>query len=180
MQSALALDESDETSQPGPELVTTPATAPGVPEQLPLIRMLEVVRDRVESIHAGQRAVAADLRDIRLNLPLQRRPLSKRSMEIHVQVIARRRNGICPCCQIEPVCTEGGRLDGAEFDHWYSRNQNRVTQTWLVCGKCNRHLLDTDFKAAARSAFEAYQQALRPFMGSRQIPLILSAEGMAS
>lgn len=153
--------------------------APGVPEQIPLLRMLEVVRERVESIHAGQRAVAADLRDIRANLPMQRRPLSKRSMEIHVQVIARRRNGICPCCQTQEVCTEGGRLDGAEFDHWYSRNQNRVTQTWLVCGDCNRRLLDTDFKAAARSAFEAYQAALRLFMGSRQIPLGLTAPDLS-
>jgi hypothetical protein len=42
---------------------------------------------------------------------------------------------------------------------------------WLVCGDCNRRLLDTDFKAAARSAFESYQQALRPVMGNRQIPL---------
>jgi hypothetical protein len=67
-----------------------------------------------------------------------------------------------------PVCTEAERLPGAEFDHWYSRNQNRVTQTWLVCAECNRQMLDTDFKSGARSAFESYQTALRPFLGGRR------------
>ncbi len=170
MQAALALDPDE--PQPGPELVNAAAGQSAfVPEQLPLLRMLEVVRDRVESIHAGQRAVAAELKDIKANLPQQRRPLSSRAQDLHIRATWARRNGLCPCCQSEPVCTDTGRLQGAEFDHWYSRNQNRSTQTWLVCGECNRRLLDTDFKAAARSAFEAYQQALRPFMGGRQIPL---------
>jgi hypothetical protein len=31
-----------------------------------------------------------------------------------------------------------------------------------MCGQFNARLIDTEFKAAARSAFEAYQQALRP------------------
>ena len=51
------------------------------------------------------------------------------------------------------------------------RNQNRVTQTWLVCAECNQRLLDTEFKSEARSAFESYQAALRPFLGGRQIAL---------
>jgi hypothetical protein len=98
----------------------------------------------------------------------------RRAQALHVRVIASRRNGLCPCCQNVPVCTAFARLPGAEFDHWYGRNQNRVTQTWLVCGECNQRLLDTDFKAAARSSFEAYQHALRPFLGGRQTSLALS------
>jgi hypothetical protein len=70
--------------------------------------------------------------------------------------------------------TERGRRDGSEYDHWYGRHQNRVTQSWLVCRDCNRHLMDTDFEAGARSAFESYQQALRPFTGNRQMPLGLT------
>jgi hypothetical protein len=170
MQAVLALDSDDKHQrQPGPELVA--AAAVPAQEQLPLLQILEVVRDRVESLHAGQREVTAELREIEANLPLQRRPLSRRAQELHVRVIWARRNGYCPCCQLEPVCSDTGRLLGAEFDHWYSRNQNRVTQTWLICAECNRRLMDTDFKASARSAFEAYQQALRPLMGGRQIPL---------
>ena len=165
-----------EPTHPSLELVPTapPSTAPREPEQLPLIRMLEVVRDRVESIHAGQRTMVEELRDIKANLPKQRKPLSKRAQGIHIRVTAARRNGLCPCCQDTAVCTEMERLPGAEYDHWYSRNQNRVTQTWLVCSDCNAKLLDTDFKAAARSAFEAYQAAVRPLL-SRQIPMVLTA-----
>jgi hypothetical protein len=170
MQPALAFDPESE-EQAGPELVTTPAVAPSGPEQLPLLRILEVVRDRVESIHSGQRALSAEVRDLKAHLPLQRRPLSRRAQELHQRAIWSRRNGLCPCCQTEPVCTETGKLQGSEFDHGYSRNQNRVTQTWLICGDFNQRLVDTDFKSSARSAFEAYQQALTPFMGSRQIPL---------
>jgi hypothetical protein len=173
MQAAIAL-EPDENRKPGPELVTAPAaTAPHTPEQLPLIHMLEVVRERVEAIHAGQRELSAEVRDIKASLPQQRRPLSVRTQEIHIRATWARRNGLCPCCQDTPVCTALGRLDGAEYDHWYSRNQNRVSQTWLVCRTCNSLMNNTDFKAAARSAFESYQQAVRPFVQKRQIPLTL-------
>jgi hypothetical protein len=81
--------------------------------------------------------------------------------------------GFIPECRSDSFRNE--RSASPESPHWYSRNQNRVTQTWLVCGDCNRRLLDTDFKAAARSAFESYQQALRPLMGNRQLPLKLTS-----
>lgn len=133
--------------------------------------MLELVRDRVEAVQSGQRAIAEELRDIRASLPMQRKPLSPRTEALHVRVTLTRRNGLCPCCQEAPVCTDAGRLPGAEFDHWYSRGQNRPKQTWLVCRECNQQLRDTDFKAAARAAFESYQQALRPFLNARQMNL---------
>ena len=160
-------------ANPQSSLELVPPAAPDPdrpPEQLLLMRTLEIVRDRVESIHAAQRAITEGLRDLKASLPMQRKPLSKRAQQLHVLAVATRRNGLCPCCQETPVCNESGRLAGAEFDHWYSRNKNRVTQTWLVCGGCNALLVDTDFKATARSAFESYQQALRPLL-SRQVPL---------
>lgn len=167
MRPALARERYE---QPGLELVTSePAPSSGVPEQLPLIRMLEVVRERVESIHAGQRTLTAEVREIRANLPQQRKPLSRRTREIHIRATWARRNGHCPCCQGTPVCDATGRLDGSEYDHFFGRNQNRVAQTWLVCSACNQRLNDSEFKSAARSAFESYQQALRPFIGGRQM-----------
>jgi hypothetical protein len=160
--------------QPTLELVVPVECAPvREPEQLPLIRMLEVVRERVDSLHAGQRVIAEQLKDLRESLPRQRRPLSARTQALHIQVTAARRNGLCPCCQQVQVCTATERLAGAEFDHWYGRNQARPTQTWLICATCNAALNDTEFKAAARSAFEAYQQALQPFMGGRQMALLV-------
>ena len=172
---AILAEHRARNAKPGPELVTSAPAPLADLEQIPLLRILEIVGDRVESIHASQRAVTAELREIKANLPAQRRPLSTRSQEIPVRATWARRNGFCPCSQVEPVFTESERLEGAEFDHWYSRKQNRVTQTWLVCHECSSRLIDTDFKATERSAFEAYQRALRPFMGARQIPLILPA-----
>jgi hypothetical protein len=169
---ALALDPLAAETTQGPELVTTPPVAPSGPEQLRLLRaLLEIVRDRVESIHSGQRLVTAELKAIRDNLPAQRKPLSQRTQEIHVRATWFRRNGYCPLCAEVPVCTETERLPNSEYDHFFSRSQNRVTQTWLVCSACNKGMIDSEFKAAARSAFESYQQALRPFLSNRQTPL---------
>ena len=163
MQAAVALDTPDDPKRLSkPELVTSvPAAHTKGPEQLPLIRMLEVVRDRVESIHAGQRNLSAELKDIKANLPVQRKPLSRRTQEIHILAIGSRRNGLCPCCQVEPVCSGTERLASAEFDHWYSRNQNPVTQTWLVCQECNsqsqKSLRTISLPAVAVSALWAHQ-----------------------
>ena len=87
---------------------------------------------------------------------------------LHAKVIWLRRSGFCPCCQQVPVCNEQGKLSGAEFDHFYARHRNAAHETWLICSECNRRLETTDFKTGARSAFESYQQALRPFLEDGQ------------
>jgi hypothetical protein len=168
----LAFKDQPEAEEPkrAPELVTTPpASGPREPEQLNL-RMLQLV----ESIHAGQQSITAVLKDIKQNLPEQRRPLSKRTQQIHLRVIWARRNGLCPCCQETQVCDENGRVGESEYDHAFSRSQNRVSQTWLVCKDCNANLRNTDFRSEHRAAFDAYQMALKPFM-SRQGSLALTA-----
>jgi hypothetical protein len=146
-------------------------------EQLLLLRTLEVVRERVESLHATQRAVVEGLRDIKQSLPVQRRPLPRRVQAIHITVTAARRNGFCPCCAAVRVCTDTEKLAGAEFDHFFARNKTKVHETWLICESCNRDLLNSDFKNAARSAFEAYQLAVKPFLASPQAPLAFTAKG---
>jgi len=87
---------------------------------------------------------------------------------------AARRNGFCPCCAQTKVCTETERLPGAEFDHFFARNKTRATEIWLICESCNRDLLNSDFKNGARSAFEAYQLAVKAFLASSQVPLRLT------
>lgn|SRR5215469_3979957 len=77
-----------------------------------------VVRDRVDAVQAGQRLVVAELRDFRMNLPTQRRPVSPPTEEIHVLATGKRRDGLCLCCQETPVVTATARLDGSEIDHW--------------------------------------------------------------
>jgi len=120
---------------------------------------------RLERIHYGQLTLCAQVKDLRESLPMQRRSLSRWAQQIHIDVINTRRNGLCPCCQETAVCNRDGRLPGAEYDHWYTRNRARAEATWLICGTCNARLNDTDFKASVRSAFEAYQIALRRLFG---------------
>ena len=159
------------------ELAPPPSEAPAgdrPAEQLLLIRTLELV----QSIHASQKTLAEGLRDIKASLPIQRRPLSQRAQAIHIMVTSTRRNGLCPCCQETQVCTDSGRIEGAEYDHWYGRNMNRATETWLICGRCNEQLNKADFKASARSAFESYQAAVRPLLNRQMAFPAMSAKSL--
>src|SRR3569833_2214324 len=132
MQSALFRDNEHRRHE-GPELVTAVAVPPApCPEQL-MLRLLEVVRERVDAVQASQRVVVAELRDIRANLPMQRRPVSKRTEEVHIRATWARRNGLCPCCQETPAVDASSRLEGAEVDHWYIRAQNLFTHVLIVC-----------------------------------------------
>jgi hypothetical protein len=73
MQLPLAVEPE---KRPDPSLVTTVPSFPSCPPvQLPLIRMLEMVRDRVDSIHAGQRTLTVEVREIQASLPRQGKPL---------------------------------------------------------------------------------------------------------
>jgi hypothetical protein len=121
----------------------------------------------LERLHRDVRFVSELVADIRDSLPIQRRPLSEWTKSLHVRVTSLRRSCYCPCCQQITVTDGQGKLPGAEFDHWYARYRNGPEETWLVCAPCNRNLEATSYKAAVRSAFEAYQLALRPFLSGQ-------------
>jgi hypothetical protein len=121
----------------------------------------------LERLHRDVRFVSELVADIRDSLPIQRRPLSEWTKSIHIRVTLNRRNGFCPACSVTPVCDIHGKLPGAEFDHFYARHRAGVSETWLTCGSCNRALESTDFKSAVRSAFEAYQMAVRPCLSGQ-------------
>src|ERR1700761_4199558 len=115
---ALACDPATAQLALVPEATEPPP--PHDPEQLQLslLQVVESVHETVRAIHASQRTLHEQLRDIKGSLPMQRRPLSRRTQGIHLQATLTRRNGLCPCCQAVPVCTQDGRLPGAEYDHW--------------------------------------------------------------
>jgi len=112
--------------------------------------------------------VTAGLAAVLESLPLPRRPLSESTKALHVRVTLERRNGFCPCCQQQPVCSIDGRLPGAQFDHFYGRNRNAPDETWLVCARCNRELEVPAFKGSVRSSFYSYQHAVLIFMADAQ------------
>jgi len=122
----------------------------------------------LERLHRDVRLVSQTVSVILDSLPIQRRPLTEWTKALHVRVTSLRRSCYCPCCQQIAVTDGHGKLAGAEFDHWYARYRNGPEETWLVCGRCNRNLEITSYKAAVRSAFEAYQLALRPFLSGQR------------
>lgn len=170
--------QSIEAEQPTLEIVPPSAvSSPPVPEQLPLIRMLEIVRTRVESLHAGLRTVVEEPRGLKTSLPMQRRPASKRTQQIHTAATLARRNGMCPCCQAVHVVNEWDQLPRAEVNHFFARDKNGVSAVWSVCASCSHRLMDTDYRAASRRRFEAYQAAVRLLLANKQTTLTLEAKG---
>lgn len=132
-----------------------------VQEKLALEEVVEIISAKLDRIHSGQLTLCAQVKDIRESLPVQRRPLSRWVQQIHIEVLNAKRGGLCPACESTRVCDETGRLPGGEYDHFFSRNRARAEETWLVCSGCNSRLNDPEFKSRMRSAFEAYQFALR-------------------
>lgn len=131
--------------------------------------MLEIQLTTSEDpLHREVRFIGEAVREILRGLPVQRRPLSDTTKELHLQVTLARRSGFCPCCQRVKVCSPCGRIEGAEYDHFYARHRNGPAETWLVCGPCNRQLEDPAFKSNVRCCFEAYQQALNAIFESGQ------------
>lgn len=146
-----------------PHLVPPPAQ-----HSFPFEHVISMFTSRLDRLQSTQLALCEQVKDLRVSLPVQRRPLSRWAQQIHVEVVRAKRNGLCPCCQEMPICGVDGRLPGAEFDHWYARNRSRAEETWMVCSGCNQRLNDTEFKASVRSAFESYQLALRRAIQTRQ------------
>jgi hypothetical protein len=167
--------------RPMPETPLFPSGLPplAVQQPLPFDRVISILSARIDRheqkmeqsfdrLRSTQLTVCEQLKDLRANLPMQRRPLSGWVQRIHVDVLNLKRGGLCPCCEETPVCSPTGRLPAAEFDHWFARNRARAEETWLVCSECNARLNTTEFKASVRSAFESYQLALRRVLQARQ------------
>lgn len=61
----------------------------------------------------------------------------------------------CPCCGVNVVLDEDGRVLEADYDHFYSRERREFTETWLICRPCHRGMGD---RIQYTAAFQAYQQ----------------------
>jgi len=144
-----------------------------LPQQLELVPGTLPADDPLVRLRRDLQFVSETVVTILESLPVQRRPIPEWAKALHVRVTLARRNGFCPCCQQIEVCSAEGRAEGAEFDHFYGRHRNGPGETWLVCGECNRRLENTAFKANARSAFEAYQDAVTKPLAVGQNKLFL-------
>jgi hypothetical protein len=89
-----------------------------------------------------------------------RRNLSEATKANHCRIVSIFYSGKCPCCQDVRIIDECGfKIPNIlEYDHWLSKTQPGLSQTWPVCKSCNTELKKQDVKAAARSFFETYQK----------------------
>jgi hypothetical protein len=63
-------------------------------------RHVQKMEAKLERIQATQLTLCEQLKDVRLSLPVQRRPLSGGVQRIHVAVLNAKRGGLCPCCEV--------------------------------------------------------------------------------
>jgi prophage antirepressor-like protein len=101
-----------------------------------------------------------------VNSIARRANLSDKTKSLHVRICHTFFGGRCPCCALEQIVNANGeRLDSVlQFDHWTLRTQNGADHTWPVCASCNSKLRSQEFKADAKTMFEAYQTRLRQFV----------------
>lgn len=98
-----------------------------------------------------------------------RRPITD-SVKARHRAVLRELGGRCPCCgKRDVVDGRGGVTQGAEWDHFYSRERREFADVWLLCKACHRemqarHDRTIEFLAYQRRAvaFEAGQLVLFP------------------
>lgn len=74
-------------------------------------------------------------------LPDRRKPVSEAVRRNHVRFVLERRGGICPCCGSRRVVRpDGTEEECAQIDHMGRVDENRASDTWLICQDCNQGL----------------------------------------
>lgn len=102
-----------------------------------------------------------------------RRPITDTVKARH-RAVLRDLGGRCPCCgKREVLDSRGGVVQGAEWDHYYSRERREFADVWLLCKPCHRemgtrHDRTIEFLAYQRRAvaFEAGQMEIFPLSSS--------------
>jgi len=107
--------------------------------------------------------------EVRLLSRSKRRNLTIATKDAHVLAI-RKMGKRCPCCGTNDVLnTDGERLLGAEFDHFYSSSKADVDATWLICAPCHRELSANHVTRDQREPeFKAYQNMRRRMTGGQE------------
>lgn len=117
-------------------------------------------------------ALAQDMSDVKATLLkiTPRRDITKRVKEEHLDAIELM-GGRCPCCSVSAIVLNGQASAFMEFDHFFARNRNALTETWPICKPCHSDFSSGRVSRSERqSAFDAYQGKLKRLPG-KQITL---------
>lgn len=126
---------------------------------------------RIDVIHGEMQQGFKDLSKKQDNLEHRferiekRKHLSVKTQRKHLIICLRSFSGMCPCCgDLRIVQEDGTKEQGVlEYDHWVSKSQAALSETWPVCKNCNSKLKQHDFKTEVRAYFEAYQKRRKQF-----------------
>jgi hypothetical protein len=73
-----------------------------------------------------------------------------------------RHGGWCPCCHAVIVANGENHVSPAEYDHYYSVQQAKLTTGWLICKKCHDDLTHGRMdRTIANRKFEVFQEQIR-------------------
>lgn len=88
----------------------------------------------------------------------KRYELKPETKTLHCNVVYRRFDSRCPCCNSETIVNSAGmRLTNGQFDHYRSPSDRSKSATWLICATCNSKLRDADFHRSKLDKFHVYQ-----------------------
>ena len=75
-------------------------------------------------------------------LSSKRREITQKTKN-EILFVMLRLGGRCSCCGLNDVVDRlGDRVDGAEFDHFFTNQWANVDAVWLICGECHRKVTD--------------------------------------
>lgn len=154
--------------------------------------LLPVVQQQTERIRSVERRVEGVEDCLRQDVVpaitamqrklFRRTVIKERDKRDHVAVVELAFGGRCPACGLVTIAKDGEKVQGAEFDHFYSPNQSEFKRTWLVCMSCNRGFATPDGRTpAVADSFRVYQnRAERVLYANRPRQLELFVEDCAS
>ena len=81
-------------------------------------------------------------RGFRQVLSSKRREITQKTKN-EILFVMLRLGGRCSCCGLNDVVDRlGDKVDGAEFDHFFTNQWANVDAVWLICGECHRKVTD--------------------------------------
>jgi hypothetical protein len=143
-----------------------PLDLSGYPGDNRFLAALDDLSARFDRAFLRIETMAEDITHLKRELRYRRRNLSAATKRRHIadiQALGSR----CPCCSIEAVLdADGNRLQGSEYDHFFSSSYPGPEHTWLICKGCHAGFTFGRIARDQREAeFRAYQSKRRRLGG---------------
>ena len=128
----------------------TPANSAGIttPE---IMELLTAIREKIDDHGIGRRV-----------------DFTRETIRTYAKFLAECRNGKCPISQARIVTDAGELLEGAQVDHYYSREYNAIIGGWIVSSQENQKLRNPAYRATVNSRFLTFHEDMKQWIQSQQ------------